>query len=186
MAETKTKEAPAVEVVKMTDGRDVEFPGKRKLQKESFVNEADGSIHVRLDFRNGETRTFSPLPTMVAKFAAHGIEQKLGDEIAGLEDVDDGVIAVDELIGRLNAGEWGVKRESSGLAGTSVLVRALVESTGKTADAIKAFLKDKTTEQKNALRNSDRLRPIVQRIETEKANKSKNKVDTEALFNEIS
>ena len=51
------------------------------------------------------------------KFAAHGAEQKLGDEIAGLEDVDDCVIAIDSLIDRLYNGEWSVKREAGGMAG---------------------------------------------------------------------
>lgn len=178
-----SKVESSIETVKMDDERLVDFAGKRKLLKESFVNAA-GEVSVRLDFRNGRTITFGIPQTMMAKFAAHGAEQKLGDEIAGLEDVEDCVLSVEKLVERLNAGEWGVKREANGMAGTSVLLRALVEHTGKTAEQIKAFLADKTQAQKLALRNSAKIKPIVERIEQEKAAKA-TKVDTDALLGEL-
>ena len=77
-----TKTETQVETVTMTDGRVVDFAGKRKLLKESSVS-ADGKVQVRLDFRNGETRLFTLPDSLLTKFAAHGAEQKLGDEIAG-------------------------------------------------------------------------------------------------------
>lgn len=176
------KEKSPVEKVKMSDGREVDFVGKRKMLKESFVK--DGVVSVRFDFRNKETRTFTIPTTLVNKFAAHGAEQKIGDETAGLEDVDDAVIAVDALIERLNVGEWGVKRESNGMAGTSVLARALVELKGVTIEKVKAFLSNKTAAQKTALRDSAELKPIVQRIEAEKAKKGST-VDTGSLLGEL-
>lgn len=178
-AKTETQ----VETVTMTDGRVVDFAGKRKLLKESYVN-ADGKVQVRLDFRNGETRLFTLPDNLMAKFAAHGAEQKLGDEIAGLTDTEDCVLAVDELIDRLYNGEWSVKREANGMAGTSVLVRALVEHTGKTVDAIKQFLSGKSQAEKVALRNNPKIKPIVERIEAEKASKKAN-VDTDAMLGEL-
>lgn len=178
VAKTET----AVETVKMTDGRIVDFAGKRKLLKESI--EQDGTVQVRLDFRNGETRLFTIPDNMLHKFAAHGAEQKLGDEIAGLADVDDCVIALDELIDRLYNGEWGIKRESNGMAGTSVLVRALVEHTGKTVEQIKTFLSGKSQAEKVALRNNPKVKPIVERIEAEKVSKA-SKVDTDAMLGEL-
>lgn len=173
----------AVETVTLTDGRIVDFAGKRKLLKESLQT-ADGQVAVRLDFRNGETRLFTLPSGLMAKFAAHGAEQKLGDEISGLEDIEDCVMAVDTLIERLNAGEWGIKREANGMAGTSVLVRALVESTGKTVEQIKAFLANKSQAEKVALRNNPKIKPIVERIEAEKAAKG-SKVNTDALLAEL-
>jgi len=172
-----------INTVKMTDGRVVDFAGKRKLLKESLVN-AQGEVQVRLDFVNGETRLFTLPSAMVNKFAAHGAEQKLGDEIAGLADTDDCVIAVDDLIDRLYNGEWGVKREANGMAGTSVLVRALVEHTGKTLDQIKTFLSTKSQAEKVALRNNPKVKPIVERIEAEKA-AGKTTVDTDAMLGEL-
>jgi hypothetical protein len=171
-----------VSTIKMQDGRNVDFVGKRKMLKETII---EGSkVSVRLDFRNGETRTFEIPDELLLKFAGHGAEQKLGDETAGEEDVDDMTLSVDALIERLNAGEWGTRREGSSMAGTSVLLRALVEHTGKTVEQVKAFLSTKTQAEKQALRGSAKLRPIVDRIEAEKAAKNA-KVDTEALLGEL-
>ena len=176
------KTETAVETVTMADGRVVDFAGKRKLLK--TATEVDGKVQITLDFRNGETRLFTLPDNLLLKFAAHGAEQKLGDEIAGLTDTDDCVIAVDELIDRLYNGEWNVKREASGMAGTSVLARALVEHTGKSMEQIKAFLSAKSQAEKVALRNNPKIKPIVERLEAEKASKG-SKVDTDSLLAEL-
>jgi hypothetical protein len=173
-----------VEAVKMTDGRIVDFPGKRKMQKESFIDTASGAISTRFDYRNGETRTFVIPAAMVPKFAAHGMEQKYGDEAAGVEDLDDAILAIDELNERIQAGEWGVKREASGIAGTSVLLRAIVEVTGKPVDRVREYLKGKTQAQKLALRESGKFRDVVKRLEAEKAAR-KPAVDVAPLESEI-
>ena len=181
------KKEPTINTVTLTDGRIVDFVGKRKLLKASEVT-PDGKIQTTLDFVNGETRTFTIPDALLAKFASHGAEQKLGDEIAGVDDIEDAVMAIDDLIDRLYNGEWGVARDKSGLAGASIRVRALVESTGKTAEEIKKFLSDKTAAQKAALRTNPKIKPIVDRLEAEKAAKSAKKadaVDTDALLNEL-
>ena len=181
------KKEPTINTVTLTDGRIVDFVGKRKLLKASEVT-PDGKIQTTLDFVNGETRTFTIPDALLAKFASHGAEQKLGDEIAGVDDIEDAVMAIDDLIDRLYNGEWGVARDKSGLAGASILMRALVESTGKTADEIMKFLSDKTAAQKAALRTNPKVKPIVDRLEAEKAAKSAKKadaVDTDALLNEL-
>lgn len=174
-------EPTVYETVKMQDGRIVDFPGKSKMQKTASVT-AEGKLQVILDFRNGESRTFTLPEELLNKFALHGAEQKLGDEIAGVKDLDDAIIAVDELIDRLYNGEWSVKREASGLAGTSVLVKAMVEFSGKPVETIKAFLKAKSHAEKVALRGSAQLKPIVDRLEAEKAAKGASKIDTDALL----
>lgn len=168
-----------IETVTMEDGRIVEFAGKRKMLKSSK------GMSVTIDFRNGQTRVFTVPDSMVEKFATHGAEQKLGDETAGLEDIDDCVLAVDELIDRLYNGEWGQKREANGMAGTSILARALCELTGKTREQIKSFLSGKSQGEKVALRNSAKVKPIIDRLESEKVNK-KSSVDTDALLGELS
>ena len=93
-----------VESIMMTDGRIVDFPGKRRIWKSSYLDE-DGRVCVRLDFRNGETRTMGLRPDMMPQYAAYGAEQKLGAEFASVKDVDKAVLAVDELIARLDKGE---------------------------------------------------------------------------------
>lgn len=180
-AKTETK----ITTVTMNDGRTVDFAGKRKLLKESFVDDA-GKVAVRMDFVNGESRLYTIPDSLMTKFAAHGAEQKLGDEIAGLGDVDDCVLAVDQLMERLTGPDgWNVTREGNGLAGTSVLARALAEAKGATIEKVREFLKSKTQAEKIALRNNPAIKPIVERIESEKANKAGANVDTDKLLGEL-
>lgn len=175
------------ETVTMEDGRIVDFAGKTRLMKTAEVK--DGVHTVRLDFRNGVTKTFTLPQDLLSKFALHGAEQKLGDEVAGVTDLDDAVIAIEELIARLDKGEWAVRREpGSSVAGSSVLVRALVEQSGKTAETIKAFLANKSHAEKMALRANPSIKPIIDRLEAEKAAKATKKgpaVDTDALLAEL-
>jgi hypothetical protein len=170
------------EVVTLTDGRKVEFVGKRKLLKDYTV---DGSrVILVLDFRNGETRSIALPDSLILQFAGHGAAQKYGDETAGLDDVDDMVLAIDELDGHIQAGEWSSRKEGSGLGGTSVLLKALVEFTGKTAEVIKEFLSGKSQAEKLALRASAKLKPIIDRLEAEKVSKAA-KVNTDELFAQL-
>lgn len=185
MEGTATKVAkakPEVEQVTLSDGRTVDFVGKRKMLKNTAIK--DGKVITTLDFRNGETRSFGIPDNLLLQFAGHGAEQKLGDETAGEDDVDDMVLSVDDLIDRLNKGEWSIRREGNGMSGTSVLLKALVEHTGKGVDTLKEWLKAKTQAEKIALRNSKAIKPIVDRIESEKAAKGA-KVDTDALLGEL-
>lgn len=168
------------EIVEYPDGRKVEFAGKKKMLKESFIPD-NGSPYVRFDFRNGETRDFHLPDSLLLRFATHGAEQKIGDETAGETDVDDMVLSVDALIERLNKGEWNARREGGGMSGTSVLLKAMVEVTGKSLEQIKEFLKDRSQAEKLALRNSPRFKTVVQRLEEEKNAKAA-KVDTNALL----
>lgn len=170
--------------VTMTDGREVAFSAKQKLVKESSIT--DDAIVVRLDFRNGQTRNFEIPEALLDRFAAHGAEQKLGDAIAGETDLEDAIASVDSLIAQLNAGEWNIKRAKGEFSGVSVLLRALVEASGKPVESLRAWLAAKTQAEKMALRQSATLKPIIERLEAEKTSKSKNAVDTDSLLGEIS
>lgn len=174
---------PTVETVEMEDGRKVDFVGKRKMLKETVFNEHGHVDHIRIDFRNGRVIKFSLPSNLKERFAGHGAEQKLGDEVAGTEDVDDMVLEIEDLAKRLHAGEWNVKREAGGMAGTSILLKALLELAGgrKTVEQVKEYLSGKSQAEKLALRNSAKLKPIVERLEAEKVAKSA-KVDTDALL----
>lgn len=190
-SEAKTSKKPEVEKVKIGE-REVEFAGKRKMLKESFFPEDGSPPVIRLDFRNGESREFKIPSELLYRFAAHGAEQKLGDETAGETDVDDMVLSVDELIERLSKrdedgtfkGEWTVRREAGGMAGTSVLMKALAELSGKPLEEVKSFLKTKSPAEKMALRNSAKVKPIIDRLESEKLAKAQ-KVDTDSLLSEL-
>lgn len=174
--------AENVEVVKMSDGREVSFAGKRKAIKSSdFVN---GEVQVRIDFRNGVSKLYTVPANLVGRSACHGGEQKYGDSYAGVDDIDDMIAACDAVQENLSKGDWTARVEGSGIAGTSVLARALVELTGKTMEAVKEFLKSKTQADKMALRQSSKLKPIIEGLEAEKVAKA-SKVDTGALFAEL-
>jgi hypothetical protein len=177
----------------MTDGRVVEFPGKRKLIKTS-KGTPEGKLEIVLDFLNGETRLFTLPEALLTQFALHGAEQKLGDEMAGLDDIEDGILAVDNLIDRLYEGKWALSRESSGMAGTSILARALMEVQSKPASVVRDFLAAKTQAEKVALRNNPRVLPVIQRLEAEKAARAaargkvpaeKPSIDTDSLLDAL-
>lgn len=180
------KKEVELNMVTLTDGRVAEFAGKRKLLKSSFTDEK--GVGVRLDFVNGQTRTFYIPEALLHKFAAHGAEQKLGDETAGVEDPDDMVMAIDDLIDRLYNGDWTAKREASAMAGASVLAKALVQSSGKTLEAVRAFLATKTQAEKVAMRNNPKIAPIVAELEAAKAKNKKpgKEVDTDSLLDALS
>lgn len=186
--------------VTMEDGRVVEFPynaetGKgRQLQKESLIpgeNGYTGHAAVRLDFVNGQTRTyvipgaeyiqdfladadFAPKARFLLKHACHGAEQKLGDELAYTPksgevppSIDDKVVWVDELISRLNSLEWGTEREANPLAGASNLIRALMELSGKSREEVQAFLKPMSREERAGLKLSPVVKKVIDRMEAE-------------------
>lgn len=172
-----------VEQVKMDDGRTVPFAGKRKAIKSSDF--ANGEVQVRIDFRNGTSKLFSIPKDMTHKAACHGGEQKYGDSYAGLDDVEDMIAACEKVQENLSKGDWTSRVEGSGIAGTSVLARALAElQPSKTMDAIKEWLKTKSQADKMALRASSKLKGIIERLEAEKVAKA-SKVDTNALFAEL-
>lgn len=173
-------------MVKMDDGSLVEFAGKRKFLKTSTIDKDTGEVVVRLNFSNGEFRVYNIVPDLMLRFAAHGAEQKLGDEIAGVTDVEDCVAAIDELLVRLEKGEWNIQREANGMSGTSILAKAMIEMTGKSKTEITEYLSGKSHAEKIALRTNKRLKPIIERLEAEKAaraeGKGKTKVDSDELL----
>jgi len=191
MAEQATKGKREVKTIEMTDGRQVEFAGKRRLVKNAAISEDGFDVVVTLDFLNGETRTFKAAANkpIFARFAAHGLLQKLGDEVAGLEDIEDQVLAIDELIDRLDRGEWGAERargEGNAMAGLSILAKALVEVSGKTPEAVKEFLKAKSNAEKLALRDNPSLKPVIAKLEAaRKPRKKDNEIDSGALLDEL-
>lgn len=190
MAQEGNGSAPAtatknVEKVKMDDGREVEFVGKRKMLKESLIPGEDGyngDPAVRLDFRNGASVLFLIPEELLTKFATHGAEQKLGDETAGEEDVDDMQLAVEGLIERLEKGEWSAKREGSGMSGVSVLVKALMQLyPEKGIEYLKEKVKGYKPVERTALENSPKIKPIIEKLRSEKLAKAA-AVNTDTLL----
>jgi hypothetical protein len=214
MSETETAAvaapvaAPKTEVlaVAMSDGRTVNFAGKRKVIKDTIIDESKitiegevmqieaGAISVRMDFRNGATRTLEVPLSLLATFVGHGAEQKYGDELASPADKplseEDMVLAIDDLHSQIVAGKWGKGRAAGGggVSGASVVVQAIMEATGKDEAFVKAYLQKKldSTEglTRRALYDSFRVAGtktgvIIARIEATKLAKNA-KVDADA------
>lgn len=181
MAEETAAEASTKVPVKMQDGTTVDFSGDQKAKKK-ILRDANGEpVGIRFDFRNGETRSITQahVGKLAARFMWHGVSQKYGDEYAALKDVDDAVIAVDDLHDRIVKGEWSEERVSGGLAGASVLAQALTQYFKKSMDEVRAILKELKPKEKMALRAADGIRDIVAQLEAAKAKDTQ--VDTNAL-----
>lgn len=210
-SKSKTEYTP----VTMSDGRVVQFAGKRKVNKETLIDESKiivdgdtlqmeaGAIKVRMDFRNGDTRTWTVPLSLVPRTAGHGGEQKLGDELASPADKplseEDMVLAIDDLISVLDAGNWGKGRAEGGggVSGASVVVQAIMEASGKDMQTVKDYLQKKLAASKAhaeatgeaaltrqalyaSFRNPNtQTGKIVARIEAEKLAKA-SKVDADA------
>lgn len=132
----------------------------------------DGIEGVLFVGKNGRTfiADISRYPAKVASVMFfHGAKQKLGDEYADLDTVDDCFEAAIALDARLADGKWTVER--AGYAGVSVLMRAIMKVFGKSEDEARAFLKDLKPDEKMALRKSPELAPTVEELEKEKAGK---------------
>jgi len=210
---TATPARPKTEYleVKMEDGRTVSFAGKRKLNKETLVDDTKvvvegdvmqvqaGAVSIRMDFRNGTTRTFALPLGMLAKFAGHGAEQKYGDELASPASnplsEEDMVLAVEDLDKEIQAGNWGKGRSAGGggVSGASIVVQAIMEATGKDLATVKDYLDKKiaSTEglTRRALYDSFRVAGtktgiIIKRMEDEKLAKTA-KVDADAALADI-
>jgi hypothetical protein len=188
------------EKVTTEDGRTVEFAGNRQTDK-TILEEAGVAVGVRFDFRNGASRTllFTELaPALQAYAMGHGIAQKAGDEYSGVKEVEDMVLAVEEIFGRLRAGEWSVARGTSdSTAGASIVIKAIMEATGKDQATVKAFLQGKLDKAKaageklsrqelyNSFRNpATKTGAIIKRLEEEKLSKT-SKVNAGDLLSEL-
>lgn len=157
--------------VEMEDGTKVEFPGDQRISTRA------GSTPdiVEFLFRSGQILIASTNDgNLTQEYAVHGITQKLRDEAAGLKDAKDAYEAVRALHERLKAGQWSIKREGTGFAGQSVLVQAMVKAYAgtKTADDVRAFLANVTQAEKLKLRGHPKIKPFVDELEKERADKS--------------
>lgn len=213
--EKKGKAKAEVTMVKMDDGREVGFAGKRKLIKSTLIDEKKvvsdgttvtmeaGAVSVRLDFRNGKSRTYPLNVALLPKYAGHGAEQKFGDELAAPASEplseDDMVVAVDDLNEQVNVqGNWSAAREGGGgFSGASIVIKAICEASGKGVEEVKAFLQkklDAAVAKGEKLTRKDlyasfrnpnsKTGQIIERLEREERAKN-TKVDADAALAEL-
>lgn len=193
MSEAATQEAPAkkrdVIKVKMQDGRDVEFAGKRKVIKTVLE---DGRAGCRFDFINGETREYLVPAHHMLYSAGHGFGQKIGDNFAGMKDdngqpadIDDIVLASDELYEKLSAEGSSWNEATGGGGGVSLLIKALMEAKGQTVEKVKTFLASKTDDEKKALKLLPPIKAIITKLQDERDAKRTKDIDAGALLAEL-
>jgi hypothetical protein len=168
----------------MEDGRTVEFPPSKRMTKELIT---EGACGVRFDFENGLTRTFFVPQSVEETARAHGYAQKLGDWLAGMKnedktgpaECDDMVLELEELHERIEkTGQWNAVREGGASGGGSLLLLAIMELKGLSRERVKALLAEKTNAEKALLRESKSLRPIIERLRTEKNTKAAEQGDS--------
>lgn len=109
----------------------------------------------------------------------HGTKQKLGDEYAALESVDDCIEAVRELDAQLAEGKWFAERQ--GFAGLSILLRAIMQVYTLTEEKAREFLKPLTPKEKQGLRVCDELKGAIASIEAERGKG----VDAKAILGKL-
>lgn len=192
-AAVPAKGATTVEKVTMTDGRVVDFVGKKRMLKETFITKDENGnvtgIEVRFDFKNGQVITFDVIASgLWAELAGHGAEQKIGDATAGVTDVEEMVLEVQELAKRLSEGKFNAER-GEGFSGVPALARAvheyqLAQGKDKTLEQVTEFIKAKTAAERAALKLHPQIKAILDRMEAEKAAKAGN-VDAGALLDAI-
>lgn len=190
------KAVPEVTSVAMKDGRTVAFTGKRKMIKDYVLTATSASLS--FDFINGESRkvVIRGEDPLLFQYVAHGATQKIGDETAGETDVEDMLAGVDSMISRLAGGVWGKERSSGdGFSGAGVVVRAIMETSGKDQAFVKAFL-DKKLEAGKASgltrqglyaafrAPGTKTAPIIERMEKEKTVKAP-AIDANAALGEL-
>jgi hypothetical protein len=139
------------------------------------------------------SKTPSLKPSIAPRFS-----QKAGDEYSGVKEVEDMVLSVEDIFTRLRAGDWAAAREAGdSTAGASIVIKALMEATGKPVDFIKDFLDKKLAAAKakgeklsrqdlyNSFRNpTSKTGAIIKRLEEEKLAKA-TKVDAGDLLAEM-
>jgi hypothetical protein len=162
------------------EGITYEFSERQKVKKTSTILES-GAVLTRFIFRNGEVREHVTErdSAIFARAAQHGLDQKFGDEFAGEQDVEDCIEAFEGLSEQLARGEWSEKK-AEGISGTSLLLRALIEFTGKPKEVLKAQLKTKSPAQKKALSAQKDIAKIIARLKEERGSKPVDEAAAEA------
>lgn len=178
--ETPAARAPAAPVpgpqVVMEDGTVQQFASKQKMVKEVSHNAETGEISIVTKFLSGKIHRYTMPATLMVTAAMFGLSERYSNAISG-QAGDDVEKAILELQDNLDKGQWISRaNKGEGSAATSILMEALMEAYQKPFETIKLFLSNKTHAQKMALRRSEKLAPIIERIEAERA--SKKTVDT--------
>lgn len=140
---------------------------------------------LRLDFANGKSLVIARTDLsegILAYATIHGLKQKLVDAAAVSRNpdtgrpasIDDKFAYVREVYDRITQpnGTWNkVRGDGTGSSGAGgLLFRALTRLyPGKTAEELRAYLAPMTAEQQAALRGNKKVKPVIDAIKAEDA-----------------
>lgn len=166
------------------------------MKKQAMSVDIFGST-LTITFSNGrdlavDVSTLNPEIQRTAML--HGIKQKLVDAAAIARNtetgtsvsVDDKYVAVHEVYVRLTSQNptWNKERAAAGTptSTNNLLVRALMQMTGRDKAYVDDFLSSKTKEQRAALKTNPRVLAIIAELQ---AAAPSNGVDTDGLLEEL-
>lgn len=151
--------------VKMLDGRTVKFGSRMKRRTEVLEDGAK----VRFDFPNGVSILFDLAlcdDKTQALLKAHGASQKIGDESADLDSVDQCIAATDAMIARLYGGT-AFERLGGGGFVDNTLIQALV-NLGADREEATETVKAATSAERAALRQVPQIKAEIDKIDAAK------------------
>ena len=153
----------------------------------------DGEKVLHLRFLNGSYLSIAPsqlTPEMREMALLHGLKQKLVDAAAMSRNpitgrsatIEDKFEAVSIVHKRLLAGSWNAPREGGGGTG-GMLFQALCRlyEGRKTPEQLRTYLDNLSDAQKNALRASSRIAPILEVLRAEAGRG----IDSDALLDAL-
>ena len=153
-------------------------------QKKSFSKSWDEELMtVTLTHVQGrsETFAFNALPAPIqARLGLYGLTQKLSDKAAK----EAGTPAAEKWDGIMSAyaallnGDWSTRGEGAG----SMLLRAMCEAyPARGREELKAVIDGWSTAERNAVSRSSRIKPILDRLQAERASD----IDADDLLAEL-
>jgi hypothetical protein len=160
----------------------------------SITADITGTI-LTLTFSHGEALEIDAAkltPEIQMQAMLHGLKQKTVDAAAIARDLDTGrsatiadkFAAVKEVADRITGEQpsWNKVREAGATSSNSLLVRAIMELTGKPRATVENDLEARSKEERAALRKNARVATIIVRLQSEKADSS---IDTDSLLEEL-
>lgn len=132
--------------------------------------------------RDGSTfvADFTRYPANIKGFMVfHGSKQKIGDEYADLDTVEDCMEAAREMDDRLADGKWFADKQA--FKGVSIVMRAIMMAYSVSEEEARNFLKPLSAQEKAALKASAELKPFVDQIEAERGKG----IDTKSILSKL-
>jgi hypothetical protein len=137
-----------------------------KMHKTFKLSPNGGGVELHLQFSDGQVVEYVLPISLNPHAAGYGALRKLGDLANGKQSLAELKQQVTAQLDRWDNGNWN---NYKGPGGTSVVMKALMEHTGKSATEIKAFLASKTMQQKADIKRLPEVAAIVRRLAKPKA-----------------